>query len=53
MEELEIERIKRLNIMPSTGQPADYENCHHYGWEWDRHGRCCFNCGAFVVDFGD
>jgi hypothetical protein len=49
----EIERIEALNIDPATGRPATRDKCRHIGWEWKRHGRCCFNCSTFVVDFGD
>ena len=27
--------------------------CEHAGWNFKEHGRCCFKCGIFMVDFGD
>lgn len=27
--------------------------CDHAGWSWKTQGRCCFKCGALMVDFGD
>jgi hypothetical protein len=27
--------------------------CGHEGYSFAKHGRCCFKCGAFMVDFGD
>ncbi len=27
--------------------------CDHVGYSFDRHGRCCFRCGTFMVDPGD
>jgi hypothetical protein len=32
---------------------AKRETCRHEGWSFEKHGRCCFECGTFVVDFGD
>ena len=29
------------------------ETCLHKDWNFEKHGRCCHTCGAFVVDFGD
>jgi len=29
------------------------EVCTHEGWSFKKHGRCCFKCGTFMVDFGD
>ena len=27
--------------------------CKHEGWSFDKHGRCCPRCNAFVFDPGD
>lgn len=27
--------------------------CTHAGWSFQAMGRCCFKCGAFMVDWGD
>lgn len=27
--------------------------CDHKAWTFKKHGRCCFKCGEFMVDFGD
>ena len=27
--------------------------CTHEGWNFKEHGRCCFKCGTFMVDWGD
>jgi hypothetical protein len=43
----ERDRIVEMN----GGQ--DKPDCRHIGWDFRKHGRCCFACGAFVVDFGD
>lgn len=40
-------RIRELN------SHSPLSKCKHLGWDWEKHGRRCFNCGTFVVDFGD
>jgi hypothetical protein len=30
-----------------------YPVCDHAGWNFQQHGRGCFKCGTFMVDFGD
>lgn len=45
--ETERDYISRLNGYTSKAI------CQHKGWNWNKHGRCCFNCGEAVVDFGD
>jgi len=27
--------------------------CDHAGWSFSQHGRCCFGCSQFMVDWGD
>lgn len=27
--------------------------CLHEGWSFKKHGRCCWKCGTFMVDWGD
>lgn len=27
--------------------------CEHEGWTFKKHGRCCHQCGKFLIDFGD
>lgn len=27
--------------------------CMHEGYNFQQHGRCCWLCGRFMVDFGD
>lgn len=27
--------------------------CDHKGYSFEKHGRCCFKCGVFMVDWGD
>ena len=27
--------------------------CTHRDWTFKTQGRCCFGCGAWMVDFGD
>lgn len=49
----EIERIEKLNTEIGADKPNGKEICKHKGWEWEKHGRCCFNCGTYVIDFGD
>lgn len=34
-------------------KPFNKETCQHTGWNFAQHGRCCFQCGTFMVDFGD
>jgi hypothetical protein len=34
-------------------EQATQLTCDHADWSFEKHGRCCFKCGAFVVDFGD
>lgn len=34
-------------------QKAKQDTCPHTGWNFAQHGRCCFLCGAFMVDWGD
>ena len=29
------------------------KTCKHEKWNFKQHGRCCFDCGIFMVDFGD
>jgi len=29
------------------------KTCTHEGWNFKEHGRCCFKCGTFMVDWGD
>lgn len=29
------------------------DSCAHVDWNFQKHGRCCHKCGAFMVDFGD
>ena len=29
------------------------KTCTHEGYSFEKHGRCCFKCGVFMVDWGD
>ncbi len=29
------------------------QGCKHLGWSFARIGRCCHDCGKYMVDFGD
>lgn len=33
--------------------PTTKATCDHAEWTFERHGRVCFKCGTFMVDFGD
>lgn len=43
---------ERDRIVEMNGGQNKHD-CRHVGWEFSKHGRCCFACGAFVLDFGD
>jgi hypothetical protein len=50
------ELVEKLKVMSREMADQDRERqktCRHEGWSWEKNGRCCFECGAFVVDFGD
>lgn len=29
------------------------KTCKHKGYNFKQHGRCCYDCGMFLTDFGD
>lgn len=59
MTDVEMSEFLERGTMPSWAieqarERAELQRvCTHDGWNWKQHGRCCFTCGAFVVDFGD
>lgn len=45
-------RMKRPDL--SGARPrVDKVFCEHVGYDFDKHGRCCFDCGEVMIDFGD
>lgn len=44
--------IKRIR-QGATEMIALQKTCTHSGWNFAEHGRCCWTCGTFMVDFGD
>ena len=56
----EIERLRNENAVLRDaikrfvpGGLHEKALCMHEGYSFKKHGRCCFKCGAFMVDFGD
>lgn len=43
------EALKKFGEQMKAAQAT----CQHAGWDFAKHGRCCWGCGAFMVDFGD
>lgn len=34
-------------------QKLKRKTCKHIDYNFKQHGRCCFDCGEFLFDFGD
>ncbi len=37
-------------LREEQARPSD---CDHGGWTFEQHGRCCWKCGSFMIDWGD
>jgi len=46
------EKFRELarRLREEQAKPTD---CDHEGWNFKQHGRCCWKCGTFMVDWGD
>lgn len=40
-----VDRLKVAGLTPVK--------CDHWGWRFEKDGRCCSRCGVVLVDFGD
>lgn len=45
--------IKRIIRQGATEMIALQKTCTHSDWNFAEHGRCCWTCGTFMIDFGD
>lgn len=51
-----MDMVRKLHERGYTGadvRRAMLRPCTHEGYSFKQHGRCCHQCGAFMVDWGD
>lgn len=46
-------RLPQWAIEAINSKRAKQAICDHAGYSFKEHGRCCWQCGVVLVDFGD
>ncbi len=53
MDAANLDELRALSRKMHAEDRERQKTCKHEDYSFEKHGRCCWTCGIFMVDWGD